>query len=75
MIGKRQQDCINTESPHPDECLILFISDGDAHPPAVQGNSNRRTVSALRPCAKDAYMLFQVTLPAQFFVVLAQRFM
>ncbi|XP_078075818.1 protein MON2 homolog isoform X1 [Mustelus asterias] len=31
----------------------------DSHPPAVQGNSNRRTVSTLRPCAKDAYMLFQ----------------
>ncbi len=29
-------------------------------PPAVQGNSNRRSVSTLRPSAKDAYMLFQV---------------
>uniref|UniRef100_A0A8D0H6D4 Protein MON2 homolog n=1 Tax=Sphenodon punctatus TaxID=8508 RepID=A0A8D0H6D4_SPHPU len=28
-------------------------------PLAVQGNSNRRSVSTLRPCAKDAYMLFQ----------------
>ncbi|KTF92237.1 hypothetical protein cypCar_00024958 [Cyprinus carpio] len=28
-------------------------------PPAVQGNSNRRSVSTLRPSAKDAYMLFQ----------------
>uniref|UniRef100_A0A671NL16 Protein MON2 homolog n=1 Tax=Sinocyclocheilus anshuiensis TaxID=1608454 RepID=A0A671NL16_9TELE len=28
-------------------------------PPAVQGNSNRRSVSSLRPSAKDAYMLFQ----------------
>ncbi|MGH0161488.1 UNVERIFIED_CONTAM: hypothetical protein FKN15_041044 [Acipenser sinensis] len=28
-------------------------------PPAVQGNSNRRSSSTLRPCAKDAYMLFQ----------------
>uniref|UniRef100_A0AAY4B3Y4 Protein MON2 homolog n=1 Tax=Denticeps clupeoides TaxID=299321 RepID=A0AAY4B3Y4_9TELE len=28
-------------------------------PPPVQGNSNRRTVSTLRPSAKDAYMLFQ----------------
>ncbi|KAG9328567.1 hypothetical protein JZ751_012971, partial [Albula glossodonta] len=29
-------------------------------PPAVQGNSNRRSISTLRPSAKDAYMLFQV---------------
>ncbi|XP_030626917.1 protein MON2 homolog isoform X1 [Chanos chanos] len=28
-------------------------------PPPVQGNSNRRSVSTLRPSAKDAYMLFQ----------------
>ncbi|XP_041110331.1 protein MON2 homolog isoform X1 [Polyodon spathula] len=28
-------------------------------PPAVQGSSNRRSSSTLRPCAKDAYMLFQ----------------
>uniref|UniRef100_A0A8C1VCD7 Protein MON2 homolog n=1 Tax=Cyprinus carpio TaxID=7962 RepID=A0A8C1VCD7_CYPCA len=28
-------------------------------PPAVQGNSNRRSVITLRPSAKDAYMLFQ----------------
>uniref|UniRef100_A0A4W4GX67 Protein MON2 homolog n=1 Tax=Electrophorus electricus TaxID=8005 RepID=A0A4W4GX67_ELEEL len=28
-------------------------------PPAIQGNSNRRSVSTLRPSAKDAYMLFQ----------------
>ncbi|KAF4792345.1 hypothetical protein TURU_121228 [Turdus rufiventris] len=28
-------------------------------PAAVQGNSNRRSVSTLKPCAKDAYMLFQ----------------
>nr|XP_015208768.1 PREDICTED: protein MON2 homolog isoform X3 [Lepisosteus oculatus] len=28
-------------------------------PPPVQGNSNRRSFSSLRPCAKDAYMLFQ----------------
>ncbi|KAI1905467.1 hypothetical protein AGOR_G00016500 [Albula goreensis] len=28
-------------------------------PPAVQGNSNRRSISTLRPSAKDAYMLFQ----------------
>ncbi|KAG5830500.1 hypothetical protein ANANG_G00311320 [Anguilla anguilla] len=27
--------------------------------PSVQGNSNRRSVSTLRPSAKDAYMLFQ----------------
>ncbi|XP_072341125.1 protein MON2 homolog isoform X2 [Scyliorhinus torazame] len=31
----------------------------DRLPPVVQGNSNRRTISTLRPCAKDAYMLFQ----------------
>uniref|UniRef100_A0A673ATC0 Protein MON2 homolog n=1 Tax=Sphaeramia orbicularis TaxID=375764 RepID=A0A673ATC0_9TELE len=29
------------------------------HPPPVQGNTNRRSVSTLRPSAKDAYMLFQ----------------
>ncbi|KAJ7426113.1 Protein MON2 like protein [Willisornis vidua] len=29
------------------------------HPVVVQGNSNRRSVSTLKPCAKDAYMLFQ----------------
>lgn len=29
-------------------------------PPPVQGNTNRRSVSTLRPSAKDAYMLFQV---------------
>ncbi|XP_028666343.1 protein MON2 homolog isoform X1 [Erpetoichthys calabaricus] len=28
-------------------------------PAAIQGNSNRRSISTLRPCAKDAYMLFQ----------------
>ncbi|XP_028908969.1 protein MON2 homolog isoform X2 [Ornithorhynchus anatinus] len=28
-------------------------------PLPVQGNSNRRSVSTLKPCAKDAYMLFQ----------------
>uniref|UniRef100_A0A7M4EM04 Protein MON2 homolog n=1 Tax=Crocodylus porosus TaxID=8502 RepID=A0A7M4EM04_CROPO len=28
-------------------------------PVTVQGNSNRRSVSTLKPCAKDAYMLFQ----------------
>ncbi|KAL4612788.1 hypothetical protein GN956_G23196, partial [Arapaima gigas] len=28
-------------------------------PPPVQGNSNRRSISTLRPSAKDAYMLFQ----------------
>ncbi|TDH09383.1 hypothetical protein EPR50_G00086210 [Perca flavescens] len=28
-------------------------------PPSVQGNTNRRSVSTLRPSAKDAYMLFQ----------------
>ncbi|XP_072124342.1 protein MON2 homolog isoform X2 [Mobula birostris] len=33
--------------------------DSDSQPPVIQGNSNRRTISTLRPCAKDAYMLFQ----------------
>ncbi|XP_069760296.1 protein MON2 homolog isoform X5 [Narcine bancroftii] len=33
--------------------------DSDNQPPIIQGNSNRRTISTLRPCAKDAYMLFQ----------------
>ncbi|XP_077194777.1 protein MON2 homolog isoform X1 [Paroedura picta] len=28
-------------------------------PVGIQGNSNRRSVSTLKPCAKDAYMLFQ----------------
>nr|XP_014346741.1 PREDICTED: protein MON2 homolog isoform X2 [Latimeria chalumnae] len=28
-------------------------------PAVVQGNNNRRSVSTLKPCAKDAYMLFQ----------------
>ncbi|XP_059672102.1 protein MON2 homolog isoform X2 [Gavia stellata] len=28
-------------------------------PVTFQGNSNRRSVSTLKPCAKDAYMLFQ----------------
>ncbi|XP_077567173.1 protein MON2 homolog isoform X1 [Stigmatopora nigra] len=28
-------------------------------PPPVQGNTNRRSVTTLRPSAKDAYMLFQ----------------
>ncbi|XP_046890871.1 protein MON2 homolog isoform X2 [Hypomesus transpacificus] len=28
-------------------------------PPPTQGNTNRRSVSTLRPSAKDAYMLFQ----------------
>nr|CAD97657.1 hypothetical protein [Homo sapiens] len=28
-------------------------------PVLIQGNSNRRSVSTLKPCAKDAYMLFQ----------------
>ncbi|XP_036373628.1 protein MON2 homolog isoform X2 [Megalops cyprinoides] len=28
-------------------------------PPPVPGNSNRRSISTLRPSAKDAYMLFQ----------------
>ncbi|ELW61971.1 Protein MON2 like protein [Tupaia chinensis] len=28
-------------------------------PVLVQGNSNRRSVTTLKPCAKDAYMLFQ----------------
>uniref|UniRef100_A0A8C7PNT8 Protein MON2 homolog n=1 Tax=Oncorhynchus mykiss TaxID=8022 RepID=A0A8C7PNT8_ONCMY len=32
---------------------------GLSRPPPVQGNTNRRSVSTLRPSAKDAYMLFQ----------------
>ncbi|XP_043944224.1 protein MON2 homolog [Protopterus annectens] len=32
---------------------------GVEHPVVVPGNSNRRSVSTLKPCAKDAYMLFQ----------------
>lgn len=32
-------------------------------PPPIQGNTNRRSVSTLRPSAKDAYMLFQVSPP------------
>ncbi|XP_061085397.1 protein MON2 homolog isoform X2 [Conger conger] len=32
---------------------------GIAEQPPVPGNSNRRSVSTLRPSAKDAYMLFQ----------------
>ncbi|KAI1883388.1 hypothetical protein AGOR_G00230920 [Albula goreensis] len=31
----------------------------EEQPPPVQGNSNRRSISTLRPSAKDAYMLFQ----------------
>lgn len=52
---------------HPLLLLYIFIyiihpfSAGlTEEPPAVQGNSNRRSVSTLRPSAKDAYMLFQV---------------
>uniref|UniRef100_A0A286XII2 Protein MON2 homolog n=1 Tax=Cavia porcellus TaxID=10141 RepID=A0A286XII2_CAVPO len=33
--------------------------DNIEQPVLVQGNSNRRSVSTLKPCAKDAYMLFQ----------------
>ncbi|XP_035282271.1 protein MON2 homolog isoform X3 [Anguilla anguilla] len=42
-----------------------MVAEDDRHkgiveqPPPVQGNSNRRSVSTLRPSAKDAYMLFQ----------------
>uniref|UniRef100_A0A4W3HLZ4 Protein MON2 homolog n=1 Tax=Callorhinchus milii TaxID=7868 RepID=A0A4W3HLZ4_CALMI len=33
--------------------------DGGGQSVVIQGNSNRRSISTLRPCAKDAYMLFQ----------------
>ncbi|XP_040200148.1 protein MON2 homolog isoform X4 [Rana temporaria] len=33
--------------------------DAVEQPVPVTGNSNRRSVSTLKPCAKDAYMLFQ----------------
>ncbi|KAJ8401396.1 hypothetical protein AAFF_G00386270 [Aldrovandia affinis] len=42
-----------------------MVAEDDRHkgiveqPPPVQGNSNRRSISTLRPSAKDAYMLFQ----------------
>ncbi|XP_032769134.1 protein MON2 homolog isoform X2 [Rattus rattus] len=41
-----------------------MVAEDDRHrdidpPVLIQGNSNRRSVSTLRPCAKDAYMLFQ----------------
>ena len=39
---------------------FCFYTDIIDQPVAVQGNSNRRSVSTLKPCAKDAYMLFQV---------------
>uniref|UniRef100_A0A0K8RZE2 Protein MON2 homolog n=1 Tax=Crotalus horridus TaxID=35024 RepID=A0A0K8RZE2_CROHD len=38
-----------------DECYKGFIEE----PVGNQVNSNRRSVSTLKPCAKDAYMLFQ----------------
>lgn len=37
-----------------------MIADIIEQPALVQANSNRRSVSTLKPCAKDAYMLFQV---------------
>lgn len=40
--------------------LLILIADITDQPVLVQGNSNRRSVSTLKPCAKDAYMLFQV---------------
>lgn len=40
--------------------VLFFCTDAIDQPAAVQGNSNRRSVSTLKPCAKDAYMLFQV---------------
>lgn len=41
--------------------LLCFMGPGIVeHPPPVQGNTNRRSVTTLRPSAKDAYMLFQV---------------
>lgn len=39
---------------------FCLYADAIDQPVAVQGNSNRRSVSTLKPCAKDAYMLFQV---------------
>ncbi|KAM4676141.1 LOW QUALITY PROTEIN: protein MON2 homolog [Discoglossus pictus] len=42
-----------------------MVAEDDRHkdiveqPTPVTGNSNRRSVSSLKPCAKDAYMLFQ----------------
>ncbi|XP_048357518.1 protein MON2 homolog isoform X1 [Sphaerodactylus townsendi] len=38
-----------------DECYKDVIE----QPIGILGNSNRRSVSTLKPCAKDAYMLFQ----------------
>ncbi|XP_029470899.1 protein MON2 homolog isoform X3 [Rhinatrema bivittatum] len=35
------------------------LKDSVDQPVPVPGNSNRRSVSTLKPCAKDAYMLFQ----------------
>lgn len=40
--------------------LYVYPSGIVEQPPPVQGNTNRRSVSTLRPSAKDAYMLFQV---------------
>lgn len=39
---------------------LILTADIVEQPVLVQGNSNRRCVSTLKPCAKDAYMLFQV---------------
>ncbi|XP_036314469.1 protein MON2 homolog isoform X15 [Pipistrellus kuhlii] len=36
-----------------------ILADIIEQPALVQANSNRRSVSTLKPCAKDAYMLFQ----------------
>lgn len=49
-----------------EKCLMLRIVLPPGiveQPPPVQGNTNRRSVTTLRPSAKDAYMLFQVCPP------------
>uniref|UniRef100_A0ABM5GFU8 Protein MON2 homolog n=1 Tax=Pogona vitticeps TaxID=103695 RepID=A0ABM5GFU8_9SAUR len=48
--------------------------DVNEQPIGIQGNSNRRSVSTLRPCAKDAYMLFQVT-ECEIFLSLLVKFL
>nr|XP_060515646.1 protein MON2 homolog [Panthera onca] len=51
-------DYLEIEDQTPKTHLIL-TTDIIEQPVLVQGNSNRRCVSTLKPCAKDAYMLFQ----------------
>lgn len=48
------------KAPRTPKTLLILIADITDQPVLVQGNSNRRSVSTLKPCAKDAYMLFQV---------------